>query len=691
MQQLGDQLIRNADVALLELVKNAYDADAGTVKVSMIDPDRPDAGRIIIEDDGVGMDDSIIRNAWLEIGSDVKETALRDGSRTKKYGRLPIGEKGIGRFGIHKLGRHIVMITRKAECKEVVLEIDWDSIAKTRYLEDFPIKLSERHPVIFTGNKTGTRIEISLLRNAWTEGDIKSVVQAIHTLHSPFETACSFHTNVSVTIGGEKPEYITRMATWKQIKEHALYQIDAEISGTKIKKFKYRFTPLSGMKKLRAKAYSEKDKIVADTLRLIGDKNEDIDLSKFHIGTIKFRAHVFSRELGVLKLGIDSPAVVKKYLDDNGGVRVFRDGMRVYDYGVPGNDWLKLDIERVNRPGKKLSNNLVIGAVFLDRAESSDLIEKTNREGFVEDSAFNEFRDAVRFVVDKAAEIIAIDRKDIRNSYAPTKKSEPVLSDIAELKKFAEKSIKDGAVKKKVVGYLRRIEDGYSSVLEILLRSSAAGLTIGTVLHEIEKNTKALKIAVAKEHISEHTLSLFQNLVHVIESYTILISKSDRNREHPVKQLIDTSLDACRFRFEAHKISIVRAYQDVLATDSIRCAQDMFMSALLNILDNSIWWLSYHRRTKRKIFIGVSTRLSGYRTVIVADNGPGFSLPTDQLTEPFVTTKPGGMGLGLHIVKEIMSSHDGLLLFPEKGGDFELPKEFWAGAVVALAFPIKKA
>ncbi len=74
----------------------------------------------------------------------------------------------------------------------------------------------------------------------------------------------------------------------------------------------------------------------------------------------------------------------------------------------------------------------------------------------------------------------------------------------------------------------------------------------------------------------------------------------------------------------------------------------------------------------------------------MADNGPGFSLPTEEITKPFVSAKPDGMGLGLHIAKSVMETHGGELMFPE-AGDVSIPKEFRSGAIVVLAFRKEKA
>lgn len=87
--QLGDQLIKNENVAVLELIKNSYDADAKNVTIKMENVDNPKFGMIEIKDDGSGMDDYIINNAWLEPGSDFKESKFKNLERSPIYGRLP--------------------------------------------------------------------------------------------------------------------------------------------------------------------------------------------------------------------------------------------------------------------------------------------------------------------------------------------------------------------------------------------------------------------------------------------------------------------------------------------------------------------------------------------------------------------------------------------------------------------------
>src|SRR6266852_4767203 len=134
----------------------------------------------------------------------------------------------------------------------------------------------------------------------------------------------------------------------------------------------------------------------------LGSAKHPINLNEHHIGPVKLRLYIFDQDAKVLKLGeVSDKKGLKEFLKESGGMRVYRGGIRVYDYGERGNDWLDLGGRRVNVPAKRISNNLIIGAVSLDIKKSLDvkngrgLIEKTNREGFVENSDYEAFRDAV--------------------------------------------------------------------------------------------------------------------------------------------------------------------------------------------------------------------------------------------------------------------------------------------------------
>ena len=105
----------------------------------------------------------------------------------------------------------------------------------------------------------------------------------------------------------------------------------------------------------------------------------------------------------------------------------------------------------------------------------------------------------------------------------------------------------------------------------------------------------------------------------------------------------------------------------------------------MNLIDNSIWWLENKKPPKKHILLSVSQELKEGPAIIIGDNGSGFMDDLEYVVQPFFTRKPDGMGLGLHIVNEIMKVHRGKIKILEPG-DIRLPKEI-NGAVLALIFP----
>jgi len=111
----------------------------------------------------------------------------------------------------------------------------------------------------------------------------------------------------------------------------------------------------------------------------------------------------------------------------------------------------------------------------------------------------------------------------------------------------------------------------------------------------------------------------------------------------------------------------------------------LIISTIINIIDNSIWWLNYGEIKNKKIFIDITEEHPGYVSILIADNGPGFTIPTEEAIKPFISDKPNGMGLGLHLANVVMEVHKGGLIFPEPD-DFDIPNEFKKGAILLLAF-----
>jgi len=255
-EQLGDQLIRNNSIALLELVKNSYDADASVCTIVINQPEDIENGSIIIEDDGEGMDENTLKTGWLEIGTDYK-SELKKNEATKltpKFKRYRLGEKGIGRFGVHKLGKCIKIITRKEDDNEYELTIDWNNISYSEYIETFPVSLIKKPPEHFK-DKHGTRIEITKLRNKWEKSSARECARVITSLNSPFEDAGKFRADF--IIKGEK--WLEGLPSFKQILDLKLFSFDVTMKDDFITDFNYEFTPWITLDKVTSRKVDIED------------------------------------------------------------------------------------------------------------------------------------------------------------------------------------------------------------------------------------------------------------------------------------------------------------------------------------------------------------------------------------------------------------------------------------------------
>lgn len=679
---LGDQLIRDPNIAVFELVKNAYDADSSEAIVTMsLFPDSS-KNKIIIEDSGLGMDFETVTGVWLEPGTDYRVRQREAGELTPK-GRMPLGEKGVGRFAAHKLGHRVTLITRKARKQEVLVEIDWEAdFEGKKYLADVPVTVTTRRAKHFKGNKTGTRIEIRNLRNEWDRGMVRNLARSINSISSPFQGRGDFNAKLNLTT---HKEWLKDLLDVQRLLKYSLFNAHCDLKGSKLS-YKYQFTPYPAMRRVKGRVATPSDINITRRNRETR-KSELIDLDKHHIGPIHLDLYIFDREPNILALSeIADIKGLKQFLDESGGVRVYRDGIRVYDYGEQDNDWLNLDARRVNVPSARISNNLIAGAVSLNLKDSVDLdqerglIEKTNREGFVDNPDFRAFRDAVTFAITHVQAERNKDKAHLRNLYSGEIAKEPVLADLTELRELVEKK----KLSDEMGPFLDRIERDFMVIRERFLTSASAGLNLSIVIHEVEKGVQSLKDEVRRGKVTPRIRSLAIHLSELVEGFGALLRGSGVNRVK-ASAMISQALFNTELRLKVHDISPII---DLKKNDfETRCSRRLIVSTLMNLIDNSIWWLDnkWGKVAKRKqLYIGMTRELPGGPAILVADNGPGFIDPPEYLIEPFITRKPDGMGLGLHLADQVMKAQGGKLVFPE-AGDLNLPKSL-DGAVVALVF-----
>jgi signal transduction histidine kinase len=257
---------------------------------------------------------------------------------------------------------------------------------------------------------------------------------------------------------------------------------------------------------------------------------------------------------------------------------------------------------------------------------------------------------------------------------------------------LVEDKVDDHTVKHEILKYLFRINDQYKDVREILIKSANAGLNLGIVIHELDKLIAELTGCIERNE-KERAVRISLSLEKIIRGYSAMLKKSDI-RLHPLKEIVSIALDNYEFRFLDHEINIISNWES--SNLDAYLARAEAISVVTNLLDNSIFWLSYAKKSDRYISVYITDQISGYNSIIVSDNGPGFNLPLDVAIEPFQTGKPHniGSGLGLHVAKEMLSAMQGKLLLISDENDIDFPKPVKdykvTKAIIALCFPKEK-
>jgi C4-dicarboxylate-specific signal transduction histidine kinase len=700
---LGEHLISDQAVGLVELVKNAYDADAAEAVVELENLADPERASIAVTDNGVGMmlDDLVTK--WLSPAVDHKDRKKHQGERTVR-GRLPIGEKGVGRFAVHHLGRRLSMVTRAAGSDELLLEIDWDRFdASETFLDGLALTVVERPPQVFQGDRTGTRLEITRLRVPWNEKLARKVHRTLRRLQSPLrENAADFRVRL---VCPEFPELQDTDPT--DILARAHYEFRAVIDPNGECDYEYI---------CQHPAVAPRTRSGTDTL---GFGDDRVSRSA-ECGPFWLNLYVWDRTGDYLhRAGIS-----RSELDAHSGVSLFRDGLQVLPYGEPGDDWLLLDQERVQAPAKRISNNQVIGLVSVDQATSLQLRDKTDRQGLVENQAFQDLRTLVRAAIRLFTTHWLADRpprEERRRDGAPAGDIDAARALASAIGKTARDDVRvrrppspatgnqdrpdplgsgghgETITQRQAVEELVTELDGVSATLreeqrqqDIMRQLAATGLAAERVVHEFGRQVAAATLHLEQlerlprtDAAASGPLSTIAACLRTLRSEFRVLApyetagRADRMRPTSILDAVNLAL-----LLNKHLLASADVEASICGDDfEVRSRPAAIVQIVDNLIHNASYWLSLGGNEDRRLAVVLRAEAG---QLLVTDSGPGIHPEIrDQLFQPFTTLKVEGTGLGLFISAELADSLGctlRLAYLDERRPDF-------GGAAFVLEFP----
>ncbi|HDR7417813.1 TPA: sensor histidine kinase [Bacillus cereus] len=434
--QLGNSLITDDITALIELIKNSYDADASYVQLKVISNEKLNDsgsffnganGYIIIEDNGSGMDNEDLIRGWLTISNSHKKEFKEKGLLTKKN-RTPLGDKGLGRLGAQRLGKNIEIYTTKEDTNEEYhVGIDWSDFEKNMDIKNVSI----RNEIRKTDKKSGTRIVISELNNpgAWMGSSLVSLQRKLSQLISPYEEVRKF--NIFADVNGIKLDLASQTEKTLDV-SNARYRFIYDETSLNID-CSYKLTYLRSNKKSELQAYQEL--IAMDNgkgfLEFLNTKTKNYNVSFNEAGNFSLNVNIsyFINHLGELERNsngtyaspgpfkgqidyfnleeisdtikniFDKLSHFRKFIKESSGIRVYRDGFGIKPYGIDGNDWLGLSKGSTEGSSYNLRPTNVIGYVAISARENICLEEITNREGFTDTIYSRNFFKLLNFTI----------------------------------------------------------------------------------------------------------------------------------------------------------------------------------------------------------------------------------------------------------------------------------------------------
>ena len=650
---IGEELISDEAVAVVELVKNAYDADATKVEVKFEgdDPVKPES--LVVTDDGIGMTLETVLSGWFEPGTVTKRKAI-----TSPGGRLYQGAKGVGRFAAARLAQALFLETKCNGAKDgVTVLLEWGKFDEDSYLDEIKIEYEVRPLPEISHGTTLTLIGLRK-KKEWEEEDFKELHNRLSRLISPFGEIKDF--SVVLTIPGFPG--LTGEVSPHELVQKPPYRLDGDLSsdGT-----------FTGNVTVNGKTLREFKK------HPLGNKGESVGCGGF---SIEFRAWDRDRlGLSPLMLKYDLGLTdIRAILDQYCGLSIYRDGFRVHPYGAPGNDWLQLDYKSRQNPTIRLANNQIVAAIRCSRESNPELIDRTTREGLVHNNAYEQLKlwvvrilallEEERYKVRPREE----NRVDEIHTLFEAFDLSPVVEEadrqlgkqhpVSKLVRKSDSNIREG---------VKRLQEHYSR----LLMTAGMGQLVDLVIHEIGTPVgranrevahleKLLHKQVASDQLKEVENSI-ASLKGWLEQIVALRARLDPKTAGKRGR-------ATTFSVQEEILGNLLLFENLLSKQNIKpklhaprdpvvvkMTRSALGQVLANLLDNSVYWLTRHHGDGKGGNIDITLRMLEHGFCVrFCDDGPGVEESNrERIFDPYFSTKENGMGLGLYVARQVIEPY----------------------------------
>lgn len=656
---------------------------------------------ITISDTGSGMSLTDLDTVFLVIGTSSRKSEI-DAAIAGGKSRAPfLGEKGIGRLSAMRLGDRLSVRTTQTNDKNFnLIDIDWSKFDDaSKMIEDIDIK-PRRGEKKDDPDFSGTDIKIEKLNADWSDKRVERLaMDDFSLLVDPLAKASG--QRIAVYWNGKRVNF-------RRLENSFLSHAHAMVRG------QYRIINSEPQLELRIEITNlgfEHPKEVSVEVATVDElsaaliglqakrrrmNKRDIDYTALEsVGPFDFQLHWFNRRTLRRFSSAGERQALLNLLDQWMGVRLYRDGFRVYPYGAEDDDWLDLDKTALASKGYALNRIQLIGQIEIGRLQNPELIDQTNREGLRQTPEEAILKETVQFAVERLRDEMNRVTKEQKDAKEPFIADETKTADLEKRMKTAIQSIRKvvPSEHRDVVQELELMREEFARYAaqareriadmekdaDQMLAMAGIGLMVEVVAHELTRSAEdaldilnGLKRKSVPDEIRRRLESLRASMTSISKRLRILdplsVTGRQRKERFNLDELLNEILEAHEAQFERHQVEL-----DVVLPDrsvQVSAVKGMVVQVLENLISNSIYWMDVEKQRKMSFRPELTISLEDNPPRIrFSDNGPGISKQyKDRVFDLFFSLKDKSRrrGLGLYIAREAAEHNGGdLILDPD--------------------------